>query len=133
LNWASLRGFIWKKGHGQLKNKQTGKILSKAESLALLQPHLSVLQKTKSVEAIAEECGLQKLYDLPFRFSSLAVHGNTFGLYADGATEAWALSCLPAIIAFVKATALIADNYPDRNTTAAEILGILRLDKIPGK
>jgi hypothetical protein len=111
------------KGHARLINKKTGE-----DETAKLLPELARWSsKAKSVEQLAKECALEKVYDIPFRFSSLAVHGNTFlpQLPADAD-----LVVLPAIIAFLRATSTIAENYPVRTTSAEEILHVLRLDKV---
>jgi len=111
------------KGHARLINKKTGE-----DDTAKRLPELARLSsKAKSVEQLAKECALEKVYDIPFRFSSLAVHGNTFLPQLPSDAD---LVVLPAIIAFLRATSTIAENYPARTTSAEEILHVLRLDKV---
>src|SRR5437870_11327087 len=79
---------------------------------------------------MANECGLEKLYNIIFWIGSLPVHANTYFLNdPEGELAKDTLSTLSAINAFLRAIALIADNFPNRATTPEEImraLGMLR-------
>jgi len=64
------------KGHAHVVHKDTGK----DASVAFL-PKLSSLEvKGKTIEEMANECGMDKLYNTLFRLSSLPMHANTFSL-----------------------------------------------------
>ena len=114
------------KGHARIVHSPTGKDAS-VEFL----PKLSSLEvKGKTIEEMANECGLEKLYNIIFWIGSLPVHANTYFLNdPEGELAKDALSTLPAINAFLRAIALIVDNFPNRATTLEEImraLGMLR-------
>jgi hypothetical protein len=115
------------KGHARVINKKTGedttkKVLAKASSF---------ISKAKPIEQLAKQCGLEKVYDMPFRISSLVLHANTFGLpEPPGDSD---LVALPAIIGFIKAVSAIADGYPDRPASAEHVLRILKLYEIGRK
>jgi hypothetical protein len=112
------------KGFARIVHSPTGKNAS-AEFLPTLAAYVV---KGKPIGQIAAECGLEKVYNIPFRAGSLSIHGNTFPLTADlddSERGAQALTTLPAINAFLRAIALIADNFPDRVTGPDEILRIL--------
>jgi len=115
------------KKHGKIIDRNTGK-----DATAAFIPQLAAfINKGKNIEQIAAECGLGKLYDIPFRFASLETHGNTFlGDASPYDSESATLAALPAVISFVRVATLIADNYPNTVTSAEDILRVLRLDKI---
>src|SRR5204862_8276998 len=98
-------------GHARIVHSPTGKDAS-VEFL----PKLSSLEvQGKPIEEMANECGLEKLYNIIFWIDSLPVHANTYFLNdPEGELAKDALSTLPAINAFLRAIALIADNFPNR-------------------
>jgi hypothetical protein len=109
------------KDYAKVLDRKTGQDVS-AQMLPELAQHA---RKRKSIEQIATECGLQRIYDIPFRFASLPVHGNTFDLHHSSGEGA--LTALPAVVAFLGAVTFIADSYPDRTPSANKILEILGL------
>ncbi|GEM_PF-5179482 len=114
------------RGRAKIVKKSTGENVT-----ATLMPELSkLIVIKKTVEQIAKESGLEKLYDIVYRFDSLEVHANTFGVLTQGHDEEALLAAFPSIIAFLEAVILITDN---RTTTAEEILRHLRIDKLGGK
>ncbi len=112
-----------------LKNKRarakeisSGKDVT-SEFLPVLDLHIS---KKKTIEKIAQESGLSRVYDIVYRYDSLEVHGNTFGLSgANSEMDAIAVG-VSAINAFLKVILLIADNK-DRPLTAGEVLSALNM------
>ncbi len=117
-----------------LKNKRarireisSGKDVT-AEFLPELECHVA---KKRTIEQIAKESGLSKVYDIVYRYDSLEVHGNTFGLSdlkpkMDGIAVA-----VSAINAFLRVILRVADNK-DQPLTADEILSILNMRYLPG-
>ena len=98
---AKLGRINIEKGHARIVHGPTGKNVS-----AAFLPKLSLLEvRGKSIEDMAEECGLEKLYNIVFR--------------------------IPAINAFLKAVALIADRFP-QVTPADEILRTLGMNSDAG-
>jgi len=121
--FAKMARVNLEKGHMRVVNKKT-----REDATVKLLPELARLSSpAKKVEQLAKQCALEKVYDIPFRFFSLAVHGNTFLPKLPPGAD---LVVLPAIIAFLRATSTIAENYPDRTTSAEEVLRLLRLDKV---
>ncbi|SRR6266487_2338891 len=110
------------KGHARIVHGPTGKDASSA-----VVPKIASLEvKGKTIEEMANECGLGKLYSIVFRMGSIPVHANTFTLYDDDDGLAkTALATLPAINALLRAIALIADNFPTRVTLSDEIMDAL--------
>jgi Family of unknown function (DUF5677) len=87
--------------------------------------------KKKTIEQLAKDSGLSKVYDIVYRYDSLEVHGNTFGLSdlkpdMDGTAVA-----VSAINAFLRVILLVADNK-DRPLTADEVLSVLNMRSVPG-
>jgi hypothetical protein len=116
------------KGRAKLVDRRTGQDMT-AAVLPKLGAHIT---KGKNIEQIANNCGLSKLYDIPFRFESLEVHGNSyFGFLNLNISDAAVVS-LPAIISFIRSITLIANNHPQTSTSPDDILRILRIDQIPG-
>ena len=111
-------------GCGRIVHKPTGRNVT-AEFLPKLAARLV---KRKPIEQIPIKCGLGQVYEMPFRFGSLAIHGNTYPLHgAPDESEQDSLRTLPAINAFLKATTRIVDDFPDRSTTPDEILKVLHI------
>ena len=117
-----------------LKNKRarvreisSGKDVT-AEFLPELESHIT---KKKTIEQIAKESGLSKVYDIVYRYDSLEVHGNTFGL-SDMKPEMDGIAvAVSAINAFLRVILLVADNR-DRSLTADEVLSALNILPVPG-
>jgi hypothetical protein len=122
--WVKIARVNIEKGYAQVTHKTTGKNVN-AEVLPKM---AATTVKGKTIEQIADECGLERVYNIPFRLGSLSVHGNTFPLNGKASDSVDnSLSALPAIIALLRAITLIADNFPDRLTKADEVLQILRI------
>lgn len=117
-----------------LKNKRarvrdipSGKDVT-AEFLPELEGHVT---KKKTIEQIAKESGLSKVYDIVYRYDSLEVHGNTFGL-SDLRSEMDGIAvAVSAINAFLRVILSVADNK-DQPLTADEVLSVLNMRSIPG-
>jgi hypothetical protein len=124
--WVKMMRVNLEKGYARLVHTPTGKNAT-AELLPELLPKVAAyVVKGKPIEQIAMHCGLGQVYDMPFRFGSLSIHGNTFPLYGSpDDSEPEALRTLPAINAFLKSIARIVDDFPVRRTTPGEILKIL--------
>jgi len=120
--WAKMARANIEKGYARIVHRPTG-----ANASAEILPKLAqYVFKARPIEQIANECGLARVYNIPFRAGSLAVHGNTFPLNGNlHDADHDGLRTLPAINAFLRAIILVADNFPDRSTTADEILHAL--------
>lgn len=99
-----------------------------AEFLPKLDRHVS---KKKTVEQIAKESGLSKVYDIVYRFDSLEVHGNTFELSELKSGMDGIAVAVSAINALLRVILLVADNK-DRTVTADEVLSALNIRHVPG-
>ena len=121
--WLKLMIANLEKGNARIVHKPTGKTAT-AEFLPQIKAHVV---KGKPIEQIAGQCGLQKVYDMPFRFGSLSIHGNTFLPGMTDEVEPSAIKTLPAINAFLKVIIQIVDEYPNRRLTPEEIEKMLKL------
>lgn len=100
-----------------------------------------ILQKMKGmntdgfkIEQVAAKVGLQKLYDILYRFPSMHVHGKSFGdLW--GESEGGIFAAISAVASMAETVGLIADNRMLRNqpTSAEEVLRLLRIENLGGK
>lgn len=86
------------------------------------------------IEQVATKVGLQKLYDILYRFPSMHVHGKSFGEFW-GEKEGGVFAALSAVASVAEAVGLIADNRILRNqsTSADEVLRLLRIENVGGK
>jgi hypothetical protein len=82
------------------------------------------IAKKKTIEQIATESGLNKVYDVIYRHGSLDVHGNTFGLSEIGSELDGIVAVCSAINAFLRIFVLVADNP---TATVEEILSTLNM------
>jgi hypothetical protein len=114
------------RGRAVLRRKTTGEDVT----AALLPEFGKLIVKKKTVEEMAVEARLGKVYDVVYRLDSLEVHGNTFLRFSQADDEMALLPAFPAIIAFLEAEIHITDN---RTTTADEILRHMRIDKLGGE
>ncbi len=99
-----------------------------AQFLPELKRHVS---KKKTIKQIAKESGLSKVYDIVYRYDSLEVHANTFGLSELKSEMDGIAVAVSAINAFLRVILLVADNK-DRPVTAEEVLSALNMRPIPG-
>jgi len=106
------------KGHLRVVNTVTGEDAT-AEVLAEAPRFIA---QSRKLDLIAQECGLGMVYDIPFKGTSPALHGNTFDMPEIEGAE---LVTLPGIIAFVRVAIVIADNFPEHVTSPEEVLRIL--------
>jgi hypothetical protein len=93
-----------------------------------LKRHVS---RKKTIEQIARESGLSKVYDIVYRYDSLEVHGNTFGISELKSKMDGIAVAVSAINAFLRVIRLVADNK-DRHVTPDEVLSALNMRWIPG-
>jgi hypothetical protein len=122
---AKLARINIEKGHARIVHGPTGKDASSA----FVPKFASLEVKGKTIEEMANDCGLGKLYNIVFRMGSIPVHANTFTLNDDDNELAKdALATLPAINALLRAIALIADNFPNRVTLSDEIMDALNMN-----
>jgi hypothetical protein len=110
---ASLEG-----GHARVRNTKTGR----DATAAMLKVLPSFASPSKSTEQMAKDCGLEKIYVIPFRVTSFAVHGNSFKFPTLEGAE---MVAFPAIIGFVNLVSAVADGYPDELPSAKEVLAML--------
>lgn len=111
----------------RLRHVATGKDVT-AEFLPKLGCHVF---KKKSIEAIARESGLGKVYDILYRYDSLELHGNTFGLSERESDMDGIAVAASAINAILRAILSVVDNI-GHPLTADEVLKVLNLRHIPG-
>jgi hypothetical protein len=121
-------------GRSVIQNKTTKTPVSAKFMDEELLPKLRSLKAPRArIEALAKGAGLQRVYDILYRGTSLEVHGNTFGFWPsiDGhnftadiplSSIAAVAKCLIAVIAF-----------PRRSVPTRELLTILGLEKLKGK
>ncbi len=116
-----------------LKNKRARlrDISSGKDVTAEFLPELNGVGKKRSIEEIAKESGLSKVYDIIYRYDSLEVHGNTFGLSELKSKMDGIAVAVSAINAFLKVILLVADTK-DRSLTADEVLSALNMRGVPG-
>ncbi len=86
------------------------------------------------IEQLAKRLGLSKVYDLVYRYPSMAFHGIAFGL-ASPREEEEIYNALSAIVSIVKGIRLIVDNrvLQNRATRADEIMCLMGIEGIAGK
>jgi hypothetical protein len=80
---------------------------------------------------MAEACGLSKVFDVVYRYSSLEAHGNTIGLPPESDAVNGVEVALSHINAFLYAMWLVADNH-NPPLSAAEVLTALNMRTILG-
>jgi len=115
---AKLMRLSLEGGHARVRNTKTGQ----DATAALLKVVPSFTSPSRSTEQMAKDCGLEKIYLIPFRGSSFTVHGNTFKFPSpEGAN----MVAFPAVIGFLKLVSAVADGYPDKLPSAKEVLTIL--------
>src|ERR1700723_869412 len=105
-------------GHARMRNTKTGQDATAARLKVLP----SFASPSKSTEQMAKDCGVEKIYVIPFRVSSFTVHGNTFKFPTLEGAE---MVAFPAIIGFVNLVSAVADGYPDKLPSANEVLAML--------
>jgi hypothetical protein len=116
-----------KNKRARVKEISSGKDVT-AKVLPELDRHVT---KKKTVEQLAKDSGLSKVYDIVYRYDSLEVHGNTFGL-ADFKSDMDGIAvAVSAINAFLRVILTVADNT-DRPLTADEVLSVLNMRSVPG-
>jgi len=114
------------RGRALLRSTITGK--NESESLL---PKLDRFKLSRNLEEIAKDLGLSKLYDVTYRFDSLHVHANMFGLGRENEQEGTAVA-LSAINATLKVIVLLADRSAG-SVTADEVLTSLGLHTLAGQ
>ncbi len=112
-------------GRARLRNKSSGEDVTKT-----FLPDLDgFITNKKSIEQMAKDVGLRKLYDVFYRFGSMVPHATTFGLAPEESDVTPILAALSAINGFLGVIILILDGRPP---TAREILETLGISKIGG-
>lgn len=122
--WAKMARVNATRGRVKFRRKSTGEDVTKS-----FLPELSkFILDINRVEAIADSCGLSRIYDFVYRFHSLELHAFTYGIMEN---EKDLRSSLCAVVAMLNAVLLIAENR-GRPTTTTEILGVLGLESFDG-
>jgi hypothetical protein len=118
-----LRTSLTKK-RATIRDKKTGKNVT-----ASFLPQLDrFIHQRKDIEKIAHKCGLEKVYDIIYRYNSLEVHGNTFGLTENHPANAVTVA-VSAINAFLRVILNFVDAR-EHPLTAAEVLGLLNMQNV---
>jgi Family of unknown function (DUF5677) len=116
-----------KNKRARIRHTSTGKDVT-AEALTQLASHIA---KKKTIKQIATDSGLSKVYDIVYRYDSLEVHGNTFGLGEMKCEMDGIAVAASAVNALLRVTLLLVDNK-DRIVTADEVLSTLNIKHIRG-
>ena len=127
---AKMMGVSLANGWGVIQSRHTNTPVSKEFMQTEFFPKLKTLKTPRSnVEQIAQRLGLQKVYDILYRGTSLDLHGNTFGLleHLDEGRDYDALSAIDAILACL--VALV--ELPRKSYDAKSILVRMRLEREP--
>jgi hypothetical protein len=111
----------------RVTNTSTGNDVT-AESLKRIATHIKA---KKTIKQIATDSGLSKVYDIVYRYDSLEVHGNTFGLSEMNCEMDGIAVAASAVNALLRVILLIVDNK-DRTMTADEVLSTLNIRHIKG-
>lgn len=114
-------------GWGVIQDRHTKTPVSREFMQTELLPKLRALKAPRTkIEQIAQKLGLQKVYDILFRGTSLDIHGNTFGLpeHSGEGGDYDALSAIDAILACL--VALL--ELPRKPYDAKAILVRMRLE-----
>jgi Family of unknown function (DUF5677) len=111
----------------RIRKISSGKDIT-ADFLPQLDRHIR--QKSR-LDRIADKTGLGKLYDIVYRFESLEVHGNTFGLMERKSELDGVAVALSTVNALLRAVLLIADNK-NGTVTADDVLSTLNIQHVPG-
>lgn len=125
VNLDSRRAVIRKKSSGE---KATDEFMATE-----FMPKLKALGSPRTkIEQIAQQCGLQRVYDIVYRFDSLEVHANTFCLSPPDENALGLTAALSSISAILKCILTIL-TPPRKEVKPEELLKILRVEKMPGK
>jgi len=98
---AKMLGLSLSRGWGAIRKRHSGEAVTQEFMETEFFPKLKALKTPRTkIEKIAQGLGLQKLYDVLYRASSLDVHGNTFGLPVPPEEPGYiALSSIDGILA----------------------------------
>lgn len=113
------------KGRARIRSITTGKNVTET-----FLPKLDKLKVKRNLEQIAKASGLSRVYDVVYRFDSLHVHGNTFGLERENRQEGPPIA-LSAINAILNVMILLVDK-PAQIVTADEVLTTLGMHTLAG-
>jgi hypothetical protein len=126
---AKMLGVSLSNGWGVIRNRHSKEPITQDFMETQFLPKLKALKTPRTnIEQIAQRLGLQKVYDILYRASSLELHGNTFGLFLPKTDEAdyIALSAIDAILDCVLATVAL----PRKAYDAQDILARMRIEGI---
>jgi hypothetical protein len=90
-----------------LRRKTTGEDVT---DQILKATEVKELDKRLNLYDIAKECGLKKIYDIPYRILSLPTHGNVQETLAENPGKV-VRACLEAIVSALRAMHMIVSNY----------------------
>ncbi len=121
----------------KIVEKKTGKAVDGdplADVIAKIKGSVTPKDERRTVEAIANSCGLGKVYDTVYRFASLDVHGKILNVLGPVDDEKAIRAALPGIVLLLRAVVMIVNNrLQGRGTTVKEILRTLNIEKVAGK
>lgn len=105
-----------------------------AEVLSYFNEVITPKADRRTIEDIANSCGLGKVYDTLYRFASMDVHGKILNVLGPVDDEQAIRGAIPAIISLLDVLVMIANNrLHGRGTTVKEILRGLNIEKVAGK
>ncbi len=96
------------RGHGVVVDKRTGKNANKA---ILKSPKMKNIPKLPSLEDVAKETGLTRIYNVGYRILSMPVHGKTLGLFETMSTEEEVLASVSVASSSLECINLVAKNW----------------------
>jgi hypothetical protein len=121
----------------KIVEKKTGRAVDGdrlAEVLSKIKESITPKEERRTVEAIANACGLGKVYDTAYRIASPDVHGIILNVLGPVDDEEAIRVALPGIISLLRAIVMIVNNrLQGRGTSVEEILRTLNLEKVAGK
>ena len=107
-------------GRARIRHGSSGEDVTKS-SLPELE---GLIAKKKTIENMAKESGLSKLYDVVYRVGSLVAHGNMIGLESEDPNAMPVLAALSAINGFLGVITMILDGPTPKAKAILDILGI---------
>jgi hypothetical protein len=121
-------------GRSVIRNKTTKAPVSAKFMKDEFLPKLRSLKAPHTrIEYLAKKTGLQRVYDILYRGSSIEVHGNTFGFWPSiGGLSFTADIPLSSISAVAKCLIAVV-ALPRRSVPTRELLTILGVEKLKGE
>jgi hypothetical protein len=115
---AKIASVNIERGRATLLRKSTSKVLPRDELNKILMEFRQRVVKGPTIEQMAQQCGLTKVYDIAYRFGSLEAHGTMPGLsLLAESDENGMVSQLPAVTAILRAILVVVDNRLEGHDT----------------